>query len=59
MRLARSATVRSGLRWHHLHIARKGQIEKRGTAMSAVYPRLYPTLFFGLIALKGYLLLML
>ncbi len=31
----------------------------RGTAMSAVYPRLYPTLFFGLIALKGYLLLVL
>lgn len=26
-------------------------------AMSKVYPRLYPTLFFGLIALKGYLLL--
>ena len=26
-------------------------------AMSNVYPRLYPALFFGLVALKGYLLL--
>ncbi|MEE4191675.1 MAG: hypothetical protein V2I66_08845 [Halieaceae bacterium] len=47
------------LGWQHDPVARKGVSTTRGSIMSAVYPRLYPALFFGLLAYKGYLLMML
>jgi hypothetical protein len=59
MYLSRPAKALLMLGWQHDPVARKGVSTTRGSIMSAVYPRLYPALFFGLLAYKGYLLMML
>lgn len=59
MHLSQLATARSLLKWQHASVAHKGVLTPRGMIMSAIYPRLYPALFFGLLAYKGYLLTML
>lgn len=59
MHLSRPATALPAPGWQHDSVACKGVLTTRGLIMSAVYPRLYPALFFGLLAYKGYLLMVL
>lgn len=55
MTLSQRATASGALVWQHSPaIGKTHQLKE--TAMKNVYPRLYPSLFFGLILFKGYLL---
>lgn len=54
MSLSQPATPRGASVWQDGLVTTKANGLKE-TAMKNVYPRLYPSLFLGLILLKGYL----